>query len=118
MFAGRAVGILKRGSRLCLVGTGYIVLCVMASSWQPGSLLPSLAESMLSSTYWGGEDDLDIEYSLIFQQNASLMLAHCLRRWLNIIPTLPYVTSRVWWDVVGAVCDTSCESLGHQTCAA
>ena len=23
-----------------------------------------LAESVLSSTYWGGEDDLDIEYSL------------------------------------------------------
>ena len=54
-----------------------------------------LAESVLSSTYWGREDDLDIEYSLIFQQNANLMLAHCLRRWLNINPTLPHVTSRV-----------------------
>ena len=30
------------------------------------SLRPSLAESVLSSTYWGREDDLDIEYSLIF----------------------------------------------------
>ena len=57
---------------------------------------PSLAESVLSSTYWGREDDLDIEYSLIFQPNASLMLAHCLRHWLNIDPTLPHVTSRVW----------------------
>ena len=75
-------------------------------------LKPSLAESVLSSTYWGREDDL------IFQQNANLMLAHWLRRWLNINPTLPHVTSRVWWDVVGAVCDTSCEILGHQTRAA
>ena len=25
-----------------------------------------LAESVLSSTYWGREDDLDIEYSIIF----------------------------------------------------
>ena len=57
---------------------------------------PSLAESVLSSTYWGREDDLDIEYSLIFQPNANLMLAHCLRHWLNINPTLPHVTSRVW----------------------
>ena len=81
-------------------------------------LRPSLAESVLSSTYWGREDELDIDYSLIFQQNANLMLAHCLRRWLNINPTLTHVTSRVWWDVVGAVCDTSCEILGHQTCAA
>ena len=40
---------------------------------------PSLAESVLSSTYWGREDDSDIEYSLIFQPNANLMLAHCLR---------------------------------------
>ena len=64
------------------------------------------------------EDGLDIEYSLIFQPNANLMLAHCLRHWLNINPTLPHVTSRVWWDVVGAVCDTSCEIGGHQTCAA
>ena len=70
---------------------------------------PSLAESVLSSTYWGREDDLDIEYTLIFQPNANLMLAHCLRHWLNINPTL---------DVVGAVCDTSCEILGYQTCAA
>ena len=59
-------------------------------------LRPSLAESVLSSTYWGREDDLDIEYSLIFQQNANLMLVHCLRRWLNINPTLRHVTSRVW----------------------
>ena len=44
------------------------------------------------------------------------MLAHCLQSWLNIIPTLTLVTSRVWWDVVGAVCDTSGEILGHQTC--
>ena len=77
-----------------------------------------LAESVLSSTYWGREDDLDIEYSLIFQPNASLMLAHCLRYWLNINPTLPHVTSRDWRDVVGAVCDTSCEIPGHQTCTA
>ena len=49
-------------------------------------LRPSLAKSVLSSTYWGREDDLDIEYLLIFQQNANLMLAHCLRRWLNIQP--------------------------------
>ena len=55
-----------------------------------------LAKSVLSSTYWGREDDLDIEYLLIFQQNANLMLAHCLRRWLNINPTLAHVTSRVW----------------------
>ena len=32
---------------------------------------PSFAESVLSSTYWGREDDLDIEYSLIFQLNAN-----------------------------------------------
>ena len=57
---------------------------------------PSFAESVLSSTYWGRGDDLDIEYSLIFQPNANLMLAHCLRHWLNINPTLPHVTSRVW----------------------
>ena len=44
----------------------------------------------------GREDDLDIEYSYIFQPNANLLLAHCLRHWLNIIPTLPHVTSRVW----------------------
>ena len=75
-----------------------------------------LAESVLSSTYWGREDDLDIEYSIISQQNANLMLAHCLRRWLNINLTLAHLTSCVWWDVVGAVCDTSCEILGHQTC--
>ena len=83
----------------------------------PRGFRPSLAESVLSSTYWGREDDLDIEYSIIFQQNANLMLAHCLRRWLNINPTLPHATSRVWLDVVGAGCDTSCEILGHQTCA-
>ena len=57
---------------------------------------PSFAESVLSSTYWGREDDLDIEYSLIFQQNANLMLAHFLRRWLNINPALAHVTFRVW----------------------
>ena len=72
--------------------------------------------STYRSTYWGRGDDLDIEYSIILQQNANLMLAHCLRRWLNINPTLAHVTSRVWWDVVGAVCDTSCEILGHLTC--
>ena len=55
-----------------------------------------LAESVLSSTYWGREDDLDIEYSFIFHQNANLMLANGLRRWLNINPTLTHVTSRVW----------------------
>ena len=59
-------------------------------------LTARLAESVLSSTYWGREDDLDIEYSLIFQQNANLMLAYCLRRWLNINPTLAHVKSRVW----------------------
>ena len=68
--------------------------------------------------YWGREDDLDIEYSLIFQPNTNSMLAHCLRHWLNINPTLRHVTSRVWLDVVGAVCDTSCEIGGYQTCAA
>ena len=55
-----------------------------------------LAESVLSSTYWGREDELDIEYSLILQRNANLMLAHCPRRWLNINPTLTHVSSRVW----------------------
>ena len=55
-----------------------------------------LAESVLSSTYWGREDDLDIEYSIISQQNANLMLAYCLRHWFNIKPTLAHVTSRVW----------------------
>ena len=55
-----------------------------------------LAESVLSSIYWGRENDLDIEYSLILQQNANLMLAHCLRRWLNSNPTLVHETSRVW----------------------
>ena len=54
-----------------------------------------LAESVISSTY-GREDDLDIAYSIIFQQNANLMLTHCLQRWLNIKPTLTHVTSRVW----------------------
>ena len=62
-----------------------------------------LAESVLSSTYWGREDDLDIEYSLIFQRNANLMLAHCLRRWFNINPNLAHVTSHVsclmWWEL-------------------
>ena len=60
----------------------------------------NLAESVLSSTYWGREDDLDIEYSLIFQQNGNLMLAHCLRRWLNINPTLAHmqrlVSGEMW----------------------
>ena len=63
---------------------------------------PSLAESVLSSTYWGREDDLDIEYSLIFQQKANLMLVHCLRRWLNINPALAHVTSvsgEIWWEL-------------------
>ena len=46
---------------------------------------PSLAESVLSSTYWGREDDLDNEYSFIFQPNANLMLAHCLQHWLTLI---------------------------------
>ena len=27
-----------------------------------------LAESVISATYWGREDDLDIEYSLIFHK--------------------------------------------------
>ena len=44
------------------------------------------------------------------------MLTHCLRRWLNINSTLTHVTSRVWWDVVGAVCYISGEILGQQTC--
>ena len=74
------------------------------------------AESVSSSTYWSREDDLDIEYWLIFQQNANLMLTHCLRLRLNINPTLMHVAFRVWWDVVGAVCDISCKILGHQTC--
>ena len=61
---------------------------------------PSLAESVLSSTYWGREDDLDIEYSLFFQPNANLMLAHCLRHWLNINPTLLHETSgEMWWEL-------------------
>ena len=29
VFAGRAVGVLKLAGRLCLVGTGYRVICVM-----------------------------------------------------------------------------------------
>ena len=103
----------------------YIRYYIIASSCHPPDSQarcsrgrrPSLAESVLSSTYWG-RDDLDIEYSLIFQPNANLMLAHCLRHGLNINLTLPHVTSRVWWDVVGAVCDPSCEIDGHQTCAA
>ena len=74
------------------------------------------AKSVISSTYWGREDDLDIEYSLVFQQNVNLMLAHCLRHWPNINPTLTHVTSRVWWDVVGALCHISAEILGQQTC--
>ena len=37
-----------------------------------------------------------MEYLLIIQQNANLMVAHCLRRWLNINPTLTHVTYRVW----------------------
>ena len=40
-----------------------------------------LAQSVISSTYWGREDDLDIEYSLVIQQNVNL-------------------TSRVWWDLM------------------
>ena len=51
-----------------------------------------LAESVLSSTYWGREDDLDIEYSLIFQQNATGPLS---ATWLNINSTLAHVTSCV-----------------------
>ena len=35
-------------------------------------LRPSLAESALSPTYWGREDDLDIEYSLIFSTKGQL----------------------------------------------
>ena len=27
-----------------------------------------LAESVISTTYWGREDDLDVEYSLIFNK--------------------------------------------------
>ena len=29
---------------------------------------PSLAELAIPSTYWGREEDLDIEYSLVFQK--------------------------------------------------
>ena len=35
-----------------------------------------LTESVIPTTYWGRKDDLDIEYSLIFQQNVNLMLGH------------------------------------------
>ena len=58
--------------------------------------------------------DLDIKYSLVLQQNVNLMLVHCLRRWININPTLTHVASRVW-DVVGAVCHIPGEILSRQT---
>ena len=77
---------------------------------------PSLAVSAISSTYWGREEDLDIEYSLVFQQNVNLMLARCLQRWLNINPNLTHLASHVWWDVVGNVCHISGEIFGEQTC--
>ena len=43
------------------------------------------------------------------------MLAHWLRCWLYINPTLKHVTSRVWWDVVGAVCHISGEIRSQKT---
>ena len=64
---------------------------------------PSLAVSAISSTYWGREEDLDIEYSLVFQQNV-------------INPNLTHLASHVWWDVVGNVCHISGEIFGEQTC--
>ena len=42
-----------------------------------------------------GWEDLDIEYLLVFQQNVNLMLAHCLRRWLNNNKNLTHVR-RMW----------------------
>ena len=39
-----------------------------SKSWHSEAVRPSLAELAISSTYWGKEGDLDIEYSLVFQK--------------------------------------------------
>ena len=57
--------------------------------------MPSLAASAISNTYWSRGEDLDTKYSSVFIQNVNLMLARCLRRWLNINPNLTHVSSRV-----------------------
>ena len=46
--------------RLCILLTARLAA--------PEVAYRDIAESVLSSTYWGREDDLDIEYSLIFQK--------------------------------------------------
>ena len=69
------------------------ILCSLCShlsgskTWHSEAVRPSLALSDISTNYWGREEDLDIEYSLVFQQNISSMLARCLRRWFNINST-------------------------------
>ena len=39
-----------------------------SKSWHSEVVRPSLAELAIPSTYWGSEEDLDIEYSLVFQK--------------------------------------------------
>ena len=56
---------------------------------------PSLADSVLLTTYWGREEDLDIEYSLIYQKNVNLILAHSLRCLLNISRLVLFIVGLV-----------------------
>ena len=52
--------------------SGWLLLGCMArsygntSSWQQVLTQPSLAELAISSSYWGRDEDLDNEYSLVF----------------------------------------------------
>ena len=46
-----------------------------SKAWHSETVRPSLAVLAISATYWGREEDLNIEYSLVFYQNVYLMLA-------------------------------------------
>ena len=83
-----------------------------SKSWHSEAVRPSLAELAIPSTYWAREEDLDIEYSLVFQK----MSFQCWPAVCDVGSPLIQPSRTLRWDVVVCVWDVSGELLGQQTC--
>ena len=83
-----------------------------SKSWHSEAVRPSLAELAIPSTYCGREEDLDIEYSLVFQK----MSFQCWPAVCDVGSPLIQPSRTLRWDVVVCVWDVSGELLGQQTC--
>ena len=83
-----------------------------SKSWHSEAVRPSLAELAIPSTYWGWEEDLDIEYSLVFQK----MSFQCWPAVCDVGSPVIQPSRTFRWDVAVCVWDVSGELLGQQTC--